>query len=105
MRQTLPIVAVALLGLGWSFSAQAEEATPHPTHPADPTQVYRRMDAIDPFALAVPLLNREIPTPSYGGVPSLSGQVTPPEADMMPGMDHGNMPGMDHSNMPGMSGN
>lgn len=104
MLKALPTLVVAILGLGWSISAQAEEITPQLTHPADPTQVYQAGVSIDPFALAVPLLNREAPTPSYGTAPPAASSASP-EADAMPGMDHGNMPGMDHSNMPDMSGN
>lgn len=104
MQKALPTLAVAILGLGWSIPAQAEEVTPQLTHPADPTQVYQTGVAIDPFAFAVPLLNREAPMPSYGTTPPGSSSASP-EVEAMPGMDHGNMPGMDHSNMPGMSGN
>lgn len=104
MQRTLPSLAVVILGLSWLAPANAEEAAPTFTHPADTTQAHQAAAAIDPFALAVPLLDREVPTPSYGSpataVPSVS-----PEAEAMPGMDHSNMPGMDHSNMPGMSGN
>jgi uncharacterized protein involved in copper resistance len=104
MQIVLPFVAAVILGLSWVAPANAEEATPMLTHPADTTQVHQAVAEIDPFALAVPLLNREAPTPSYGGAIT-TAPVTAPNGEAMPGMDHSNMPGMDHSSMPGMTGN
>ncbi|WP_133613621.1 hypothetical protein [Dongia mobilis] len=101
MQKNLPILAAAFLGLVWPISAPATDEVAAPSHPADPAQADRQADTIDPFALAVPLLNREAPIPSYSGVTAPSGQPATGRTDMMPGMDHGNMHGMDHGNMHG----
>jgi hypothetical protein len=79
--------------------AHAEEDSLQLSHPADTSEAYQGADETNPFDFAVPLLTREVPTPSYGQRPAdPSASATEP----MP-MDE-SMPGMDHSNMPGMSG-
>ena len=104
MRKALPTVAAAILVLSGATASRAEESNPQPSHPADTNRVFRPLDTIQPFEMAVPLLNRDAPMPSYRKEHALSGAGTV-QPDSMPEMDHGNMPGMDHSNMPGMSGN
>ena len=96
MTRPVPALAAAALLLA-AASAHAEPDDVRLSHPADTSVPYPPPAEIEPFDLAVPLLNRAMPSPSYA--PSSSSAATPadePDAAAMPEMDHG---GMDHSGM------
>lgn len=97
MRKSVPASAAVALLLLSAPNVQAEPSEPRLSHPADISRPAPSPDAIEPFDLAVPLLSRDLPNPSYGQVPTDTGTPDPkPDAEAMPGMDHG---GMDHGNM------
>jgi hypothetical protein len=97
MRKSVPASAAIALLLLAAASVQAEPSEPRLSHPADTSRPAPSPDAIEPFDLAVPLLSRGLPNPSYGQVQSGAAAPDPkPDAEAMPAMDHG---GMDHGNM------
>jgi hypothetical protein len=97
MRKPVPASVATALLLLMAPGVQAEPSTPRLSHPADTSRPVQSPDAIEPFDLAVPLLSRDLPNPSYGQAqPDTGTPDAKPDAEAMPGMDHG---GMDHSNM------
>jgi hypothetical protein len=92
MSKPVPAFAAAALLLLAPVQAQAEPDDVRLSHPADTTRTYETPQRIEPFDLAVPLLSRDVPAPSYA--PALSDSAAPdapPQAEPMPGMDHGGM--------------
>ncbi|WP_395021358.1 hypothetical protein [Dongia sp.] len=87
----------AAITLAWTQPVRAEsDDSAALTHPGDTDPVYRAAQSDDPFALAVPMLTRDVASPSYAPAPSGAPAAEKAEAEAMPDMDHG---GMDHGNM------
>jgi hypothetical protein len=97
MRKSVPVSVAAALLLLAASDARAEPSDPLASHPADTSRPVQSPETIEPFDLAVPLLSRDQPNPSYGSVRSdTDAPDAAPDAEAMPGMDHR---GMDHGNM------
>ena len=95
MKRIMTALACVAVALATSNAAYAEGDGMIPGHPGDTSQPAITAEAIDPFSLAVPILDRDMPVPSYGQAMSSHGD---PIAEMDKSMEN-----MDHSNMPGMT--